>query len=262
MQIAFSMHAVFRTRFLLAVIVLEETNPSNQNRIRWPLILSLLCLSVAVLPFDAIITAHRRSGFLAGDVRRIIQLSEIFGHGFGLAVVAYMVWALAPAKRRFLPRLVACMLLPGLAVHIIKTFVGRRRPGFYYPEFTDNASETWLGIMPSGYPNHEYLTQSFPSAHAATAFGLAIAMSWLFPRGRHAFFVFALLAAIQRVVYGAHWASDVFVGSAVGIFVASLVFNVRSVDRLFANLESRGTNESPPAKTPNESSRFRPSKAA
>ena len=150
--------------------MLDESNQNGRARIAWPLILSLLCLSIAALPFDAIITANRRSGFLAGDIRRIIQLSEIFGHGFGLAVVGYMIWVLAPAKRRFFPRLIACTILPGLVVHVVKTFVARRRPGFYYPEFTDNASETWQGILPAGFPNHEYLTQSFPSAHAATRF--------------------------------------------------------------------------------------------
>ena len=223
--------------------VLDDSNQNVRARIAWPLILSLLCLSIAALPFDAIITANRRSGFLAGDIRRIIQLSEIFGHGFGLAVVGYLIWVLAPAKRCFFPRLIACTILPGLVVHIVKTFVARRRPGFYYPEFTENASETWLGILPAGFPNHEYLTQSFPSAHAATAFGLAIALSWMFPRGRHAFFVFAFLAAIQRVVYGAHWTSDVFVGSAIGILVASLVFSNPRLNNLFARIERQRQEE-------------------
>lgn len=220
--------------------VLTELTSTKQRGLPWPLIISLLCLSVAALPFDAIITANRRTGVLAGDIRRIIQLSEIFGHGFGLAVVSYMIWILAPAKRRLFPRLIACSILPGLAVHLIKSVIARRRPGFYYPEFTDSASETWLGIAPGGFPNHEYLTQSFPSAHAATAFGLAIAMGWIFPKGRNSFFFFAFLAAIQRVVYGAHWASDVFVGSAVGIFVASAVFNIGKVDQMFAKFENGG----------------------
>ena len=219
--------------------MLDETKTTGRTGIPWPLILSLVCLSIAVIPFDTIITANRRSGFLAGDVRRIIQLSEMFGHGFGLAVVGYLIWSLAPEKRRLFPRLLACTLLPGLAVNLIKSIIARRRPGFYYPEFTDNIGETWRGVVPDGFPNHEYMTQSFPSAHAATAFGLAIALSWLFPRAKGAFFVFAFLAAIQRVVYGAHWASDVLVGSAIGIFVASLVFSIGSVDRLFTKFERR-----------------------
>ena len=220
--------------------MVEEKQFQKNSQLHWPLIISMLCISIAALPFDAIITANRRSGFLAGDIRRIIQLSEIFGHGFGLAVVGYFIWVLAPAKRKFFPRLLACALLPGIVVHLIKTFVARRRPGFFYPEFTDNASETWMGILPDGFPNHEYLTQSFPSAHAATAFGLAIGLAWLLPRARYAFFLFALLAASQRVVFGAHWTSDVLVGSAVGIFVASLIFRIERVDRFFARLENRG----------------------
>lgn len=240
--------------------VLDAGNDQGKTSFRWVLILCLFSLAVAALPFDAIITANRRSGILAGDVRRIIQLSEFFGHGFGLAVVGYMIWVLAPAKRRFLPRLIACTVLPGLVVHAIKTLVARRRPGFYYPEFTDNGAETWLGILPEGIPNHEYLTQSFPSAHAATAFGLAIALSWMFPQGRHAFFVFASLAALQRVVYGAHWASDVFVGSAFGILVASLVFSIKKVDRIFAKMEHRQTSTDEPF--PAQPASQRQSKAA
>ena len=55
----------------------------------------------------------------------------------------------------------------------------------------------------------------FPSAHAATAVGLAIALGVLYPRGRWLFIAFAFLAGLQRIEAQAHFASDVLAGAAV-----------------------------------------------
>ena len=73
--------------------------------------------------------------------------------------------------------------------------------------------------MPKSEFNGEYFMQSFPSAHTATAISFAIGMAWIFPRGRWLFFVCAALAAYQRVVFEAHWMSDVMVGAAMGTMV-------------------------------------------
>ena len=205
----------------------------------WYAATAMLVFSAAVIPFDTLITANRRADFLAGDIRRIIQLSEIFGHGFGIAIAIYFVWRMAPAKRKWVPRLLACVLLPGLIVHLFKLCLARRRPGFYYPEFVDNVSDTWLGWMPSGHLNHEYLTQSFPSAHTATAFGLAAGLAWMFPRCKYTFFVFASIAAFQRIVYGAHWASDVFFGAAIGLVAAAVIFRSGQINSFFLALENK-----------------------
>ena len=198
----------------------------------------LLILAGLSLFVDAYITSLRSEDLISGDLRRIIRLSEIFAHGFGIAVVLYLLWLLAPDQRRLIPRIAACAIVPGFAAQLVKAFIERRRPGYYWPEFTDNVSETWLGVASQSNLNFEYITQSFPSAHAATAVGLALGLAWRFPRGRTAFCGLALLGASQRVFAGAHWTSDVFAGAAIGVSVCGFLLYGRRMNSLFSRIET------------------------
>ena len=198
--------------------------------------LFLMC-GIAML-VDVEITKHRRSDYIPGDLRRIVQLCEIFAHGFGIALVLYVVWVVAPDKRKLLPRLAACAIVPGLVVQVCKLFVIRYRPAHFFPEYAQTLSETWIGVVAPGQLNFEYVTQSFPSAHAATAVGLATGMIWLLPSCRNLFISLAFLASFQRIVAGAHWLSDVFAGAAVSAMVCGVIFYNRRVNSVFAKLEN------------------------
>ena len=81
--------------------------------------------------------------------------------------------------------------------------------------------------------------QSFPSAHTATAAGLAMGLAWLFPRGRWMFSALAALVACQRVVVGAHFPSDTMVGAAVGCVVAACFIDRRVLGPHFDAWEAR-----------------------
>jgi undecaprenyl-diphosphatase len=79
--------------------------------------------------------------------------------------------------------------------------------------------------------------QAFPSAHTATAFGLAIGLTWLYPRGRWLFATFAVLVACQRIQSGAHFLSDTFFGAALGCVVAAVCIKyVKWFDRFEGKL--------------------------
>jgi membrane-associated phospholipid phosphatase len=65
---------------------------------------------------------------------------------------------------------------------------------------------------------------SFPSGEAATGFALACVLTRLFPRGRPAFYAGGSLAALARLVNGAHYVSDVAAGAMLGVLVAGAVF--------------------------------------
>jgi len=81
--------------------------------------------------------------------------------------------------------------------------------------------------------------QSFPSAHTATAVGLAAALTWLYPRGRLLFPLFAMLVGCQRIASGAHFLSDVLVGAAAGCVVAQLVLQFGVLPECFDHWEAR-----------------------
>ena len=118
-----------------------------------------------------------------------------------------------------------CACWPAVGVLLFKSLIGRYRPISYFDEesnvhFPASIAETWLGWMPRDQFNVIYAYQSFPSAHTATGWGLAIGLAWVFPKGRWLFFGVAALGSIQRVTSFAHWPSDVFCGAAIAFVMA------------------------------------------
>ncbi|MCP4814017.1 MAG: phosphatase PAP2 family protein, partial [Planctomycetaceae bacterium] len=77
----------------------------------------------------------------------------------------------------------------------------------------------------------------------ATAVGLAIGLSYLFPRGRWLFTFFALLAALQRMDSGAHFLSDTLVATAVACLISGLCLDHRVAGRWFDRLEKQAPGQ-------------------
>ncbi|MFJ8630930.1 phosphatase PAP2 family protein [Streptomyces sp. NPDC093568] len=66
-------------------------------------------------------------------------------------------------------------------------------------------------------------SSSFPSGHAAAAFGFAAAAAPLWPAAGAVSGAAALMVAAQRVHSGAHYPTDVAVGGLIGLAAAGLV---------------------------------------
>jgi len=60
---------------------------------------------------------------------------------------------------------------------------------------------------------------SFPSAHTAIAFTLAVLLSKYYPKYKIIFYVLAIITAITRIYSGAHYLSDVIGGAILGIAI-------------------------------------------
>jgi membrane-associated phospholipid phosphatase len=176
---------------------------------------------------------------LPGDLRKAIHLCEVFGHGIGVGLILLTVYVLDPAGRGRVPRMVACVLGAGLTADVVKMLVARTRPHVLFDTGVDLSQttvlETFGPLLPFWTEGHA--GQSFPSAHAATAAGLAVALAWRYPQGRWLFALFAFLAGCQRVVAGAHFVSDVCWGLAVGLMVAAVIAHSRAANSLFARFE-------------------------
>jgi membrane-associated phospholipid phosphatase len=94
-----------------------------------------------------------------------------------------------------------------LVTEVLKYCIGRGRPfvggeanAFHFSHFAGN---------PAYY--------SFPSAHATTAFALALAVSAIWPHTRVAMAIYAVIIAASRLVLLAHHPSDVVAGAMIGI---------------------------------------------
>lgn len=165
------------------------------------------------------------AGRIPGDLFRVLTWSELFAHGIGVALLAGTMFVLDPAKRVWIPRVLATSLGSGLAADLVKQIFARFRPNHFAAE---NVWETFAGCLPSiwpitGYSTFDYRLQSFPSAHTAVATGLAIGLASVYPRGGYLFAFFAILAAGQRIASGAHFLSDTLGGAAVGCLISALV---------------------------------------
>lgn len=225
-------------------------HPTETQRVRrqwrgYLVLLSLLLLSgFALYPLDMPLTQLLREiADLPGDLRRVLALCELVAHGTGVAIILLVIYCLAPHHRLHLPRVAACGFVAGLVATGLKLVHGRLRPMACAPEM-DQISNTWQGWWPSQNgnlaANYDYAYQSFPSAHTATAVGFAIGLIWLFPRGKFVFVTLAVMAGLQRIVFFAHWPSDVIFGATVGVFFgACFVLPGTLGNYLFNRLEWR-----------------------
>jgi membrane-associated phospholipid phosphatase len=199
----------------------------------------LAFVGVAALAIDLSVAAWCKSGGVPKELLRFLNFCEVFAHSMGAA--ALLVTALVldskltfpsvgwPAIRwpTFQPtiaqermaRMIGATACGGLVVDLIKLCVSRARPRAI--DLVSHASAlTTFGLVP-GTGRHAD-AHSFPSGHAAVAFGLCAALAWRYPRGRWLFLVFATSAALQRVATSAHYPSDVCFGAALGLLGAAL----------------------------------------
>jgi len=167
-------------------------------------------------------------------LRELFRGAEVFGQGWGVALIAIAILQIDPARRWAIPRMVT-IAVATLAVNLLKMMLVRWRPKHF--DFQGPVWSTfgeWLPLGSAGYPG-----QSLPSGHTATAVALAIALAWLYPRGRWFFACLAVLVACQRMETGAHWPSDVLAGAAVGCLMAVLCLDVGPLAEAFDRWESR-----------------------
>jgi membrane-associated phospholipid phosphatase len=181
--------------------------------------------AVLALSIDRSVAVWFQDHRLPGELARLVRLAEIFGWGGGAALIILTAAQLDPRRWRIALPLAIHSLGAGLLADTIKLFIARTRPLATHQGAS--VSDTFIAILPllnkdalkDGYGHH---VQSFPSAHAATAVGLALALSQFYPRGRWFFALFAALAMLQRLDAHAHYLSDVLAGAALAFAVAAI----------------------------------------
>jgi membrane-associated phospholipid phosphatase len=198
----------------------------------------------AVLAFglDLSVLYAMRAEMLPGDLRKLINLAEVFGHGLGVIAIIVAFCVLDPTRRRGALRLLACAIGAGLVTNLVKILVGRTRPRDHQFQTVWETFDTWCPAISNR--DWSLLTeselQSFPSAHTATAVGFAVGLSYFYPHGRWLFAGLAVLVAMQRMQVGAHYLSDTLGGAAVGCLVAGFCCDATRWGRVFERFESGG----------------------
>lgn len=198
--------------------------------------LALAALGSVLMPFaDLRVARWCATGDLPGEVRRLINLAEVFGFGLSVAILLVCVLVLdrswwRPAggtgtadQRRAFVRLAVATFAGGLIVNIIKLCVLRVRPRAADLMQVASVFDTFTIACLAAPPGSRSDLAGFPSGHAATAAGFAAALSWRYPHAAGLFACLACAAAIQRITSLAHYPSDVAFGAAIGLIAAALV---------------------------------------
>lgn len=92
-------------------------------------------------------------------------------------------------------------------VHILKLSIGRARPKALF-------REDYYGASPLAFDTD---LSSFPSGHSQTIWAVMTVLIILFPRGWPLFVSWALLISSSRIIVGAHFPSDVIMGSFIAV---------------------------------------------
>jgi membrane-associated phospholipid phosphatase len=203
-------------------------------QIGWPALLALL--GIAAMTVDMPFAQWFHAKHFPRDLKKMCDLAEAFGHGFGAGVILLSVLVLAPQLRSRLPRVIFASYLAGAAGTLTKLAYARHRPntmdGLETTVF--NSFGSWFPFFSTG---SEW--QSFASGHSAMATGLAIGLTWLMPRGKWLFIALAALVMLQRIASGYHYLSDTLRGSAIGWFIAAGCLPGGWLSRPFDRLEER-----------------------
>jgi membrane-associated phospholipid phosphatase len=197
------------------------------------LVSTFLLMLAAVFSIDLPVARFCIRGGVPGWLRQYLNFTEPFGHGAGVATILVVAYWLDPGLRRKIGRMVAMSLGAGLLADVVKLFIERTRPKAF--DFQGDLFSTFG----HWFPGLDLISaaQSFPSAHTATAVGLAFALSWQYPRARGVFFTLAAMVAFQRVASGNHFPSDTLCGAAVGWVTAVVCLYYPRVAWLFERLE-------------------------
>lgn len=225
-------------------------------------LLAAFALAAAVFPFDGPIGAvvARWGASLKGDVRREMFAWQQYGQGLFYLVLALVIWQADPLRRRRLLDLLLIVGLAKLVAQSAKMFIGRPRPR---PYFSD--PQTLLGPMgkypvptPDGSWRLVHAWQdgsadlwSMPSSHTIFAFAASAFVSRLYPRLGLVVWPLAVLVGLCRVLFDAHWPTDVIVGAGVGYAIGTLIsgryLGVRLLDWVWVRLVDRGASPAYPA---------------
>jgi membrane-associated phospholipid phosphatase len=191
-------------------------------RLQIPVLL-ISVLGALALRIDVPLARWARS--LEGDrntLRELLENLEPFGHATGVIAIAIVIFRLDHRRRmQVVPRVLLAAFGAGLAANAIKLCIHRDRPWLLTADVVDSL-DTFRGLFPG--LSAASAGQSFPSAHAASAMGLAVALAHYYPPIGAICYALAGATAMSRVVAGSHYASDALAGLALGLLIGRALF--------------------------------------
>ncbi len=188
----------------------HERRAHRRARLRLAAVLlaGFALLTVLDLPLTYVLFVSDREPIQNSDLYRIVRVTGSLWLWFLVMFVVYRhdrVWDRA-GSLFFAP------VLAGLTAEALKLIIARERP------VTDTTTlrAGWYSFRPlfSGFSDASNL--GFPSSHAAVAFAGCMCLAAWMPRAKWIFILLATACAVMRLVIGAHYATDLYLGALVG----------------------------------------------
>ena len=191
-------------------------------------------------PFDGPLQAGARAigSSLGGDLLRELEVLQQYGALGSLTLIALIIWLQDVHRRARLLDLAAAIISTGAIVLLMKGLIGRVRPrGHMLADYGPMHILGPFGAVP-GEPGEgvirpwQFLAEgvsdihSMPSSHTAYAVALSVFLLSMYPRLRPLLIAMPIVVGLCRVLFGAHWPSDVVVGAAVGAITATAAVRV------------------------------------
>jgi membrane-associated phospholipid phosphatase len=138
-------------------------------------------------------------------------------YGIGWISTTTATLLLLATHRKKSAAIVATSGIFSLSNQIIKWMAGRLRPfngdwPFQFHPFFGGP----MGLFHAEGP------LSFPSGDATLAFAMTLSLSWALPRWTLLWWMLGIWIALERIMEGAHYPSDVVAGAGLGILCALL----------------------------------------
>jgi len=201
--------------------------PAHFDRTDWLVAGGVVAATGAFFALDRGIRDFWQDHVRNGTTENISKVLDPFGQqwiGYGVLLTSYLAAETleqtgAVRLRREKAALLLSLesLLIGNGIEFgLKFMTGRDRP--------ENASSPFDFDGPG---NGTHTNTSFPSGHSTSAFALASTLSEIYgddyPWAPWVLYPIATGTALTRIDRNKHWASDVFVGAAIGYFVGKVV---------------------------------------
>jgi len=202
-------------------------------------VVGALLLAGALVAIDGSVSrgASWAREHLGGDIKRELEAIQQFGAVGSMVLVAVVIALLDPLRRRRLWDLVIATATTAAVVQPMKILVGRPRPKFDDPlvvlgpmgryRVSDEVGARHAWEIGSGISSDLW---SMPSSHTAHAVVLGVFLVGLYPRLRPLVVGLVVIVGLSRVLFGAHYPSDVVAGGVVAWVIAQWVMQRRSGD--------------------------------
>jgi len=202
---------------------------------RWPVLLFALG-ALAIPTIDRTFALENFPEHYPRFLVATANHTEVFGNGAGVPFFLAAVWLLDPARRRMIPRLACASWGSGITANLVKLCVTRQRPYHWLSSGSGGVGEQFGAWFPFG--GNPSMLQSFPSAHTATAVGLALGLTALYPRGGKLFGLLAALVAFQRAAGDMHFVSDTLFAAGLALLTCLALYRLPAWVRTFERFEA------------------------